>query len=57
MRGEETVGEGDALLGAWNDWLYQCWPDAPVDAAELASMWVKYDAWRETQNSVINEQP
>jgi hypothetical protein len=43
-RGEDNeVGSGSDLFEAWNDYLYSV-SQAPVDEAELASMWADYDA-------------
>lgn len=43
-RGDDIIGEGRTLLGAWNDYLFSCYPKAPVDDDDLKDMWRKYDS-------------
>jgi hypothetical protein len=43
MRGEITVGEGDDLRSAWDDYLYSV-DIAPVSSPDLEAMWRQYDA-------------
>ena len=45
IRDNATLGQGDELLDAWNDYLYGV-GQAPVTVDALVAAWAAYDRWR-----------